>query len=85
LVTGILLAWFAEGAVAEPQRLVARERALLDGVLPHRFANLVARGVGDLFGQPARSKPRFEDPLDGAGGEDIVLGGVLDRRDDVVD
>src|SRR5438552_2046093 len=62
LVTGILLAGFAEEAVAEPQRLVARERALFDGVLPHRIANLGPRRVGNLLGEPARSKPRFEDP-----------------------
>src|SRR3954465_11895241 len=49
LVTSFLLAWFAEGAVADAQRLVARERALLDGMLPHRVANLVARGVSDLL------------------------------------
>src|SRR5213078_2792917 len=85
LVTGILLAWFAEEAVAQAQRLVARVRTLCDGILPHRVANLVARGVGDLLGEPARSKPRFEDPLDGARRERVVLGRVLDRCDDVVD
>jgi hypothetical protein len=54
-------------------------------VLPHRVANLAARDVGDLLGQATRPKPRIEDPLDGPGVEGAVLGGVLDRRDYVVD
>jgi hypothetical protein len=43
-------------------------------MLPHRVANLVARSRSDLLGQPARTKPRFEDPLDGARVEGVVLG-----------
>jgi hypothetical protein len=67
-VTGILLAWFAEQAIAQRRHLVARARALCDGMFPRR-ANPMARGVGDPLCEPARPKPCFEDPLDGAGVE----------------
>jgi hypothetical protein len=54
-------------------------------MFPHRVANLATRGVGDLFGEPARPEPRLKDPFDGACVEGAVLGRVLDRRNDVVD
>jgi hypothetical protein len=51
----------------------------------HRVANLVARGVGDLFGEAARPKPGLEDAFDRTGMEGVVLRCMLDRGDGVVD